>query len=477
MQRAKTTGESVFDPGPWLGDLDALIRAMSSHYANLDFAISARQMDLAALRVRTEARLRAAQSDEQARRAFGAFLRDFGDGHLSIDWTPNASARGAPAAAAGARAGPLCTRLGYEAHEPGGVNFARVGGFTPISDADSDDVPGAILVLPGGHKLGVLRIRLFAADAHPRLCERARTALGLADDTACDDDCANRVGDRVSDLLTAALERRATSLARAGVEAVAVDITGNGGGSNWVDAAVRVVTPVKLPASAMGAVRHEHWVKELGDRLHDLQADLAEHGDLSGKPIASAIDVLRAEMQEVATPCDKSALWQEGQPKPNCAMLVRVLPALPYAKPGELAGRSCADILFGASRYAYHEGVNTLPLVVLVDGGTASAAEDFAEQLQDHHAATVVGVTTVGAGCGYTNGGIPTVLPHSGAHVRIPDCARFRADGSNAVAGVTPDVVLPLLDRDSPFQRAKKVVAGLAAAWSRIVSPPRRGQR
>jgi hypothetical protein len=76
----------------------------------------------------------------------------------------------------------------------------------------------------------------------------------------------------------------------------------------------------------------------------------------------------------------------------------------------------------------------------------------------------------VGAGCGFTNGGIPTVLPRSGAHVRIPDCARLRADGTNAVAGVTPDVGLPLLDRDSPFQRATKVVAGLDAAWTKLVA-------
>jgi len=458
----------TFNPAPWVADLDALVVAISSHYANLDYAISARQMDLAALRTRTEARLRAAKSDEQAKRAFRSFLRAFGDGHLSIDWT--ASEPAAKTAAPAAPTGPLCARLGYEAGDPGGVDFARVTStFTPIQDGDSADIPGGVLVLPGGHRLGVLRIALFSGEPHPRLCEEARTALGLADDAICDDECANRLADEVSNRLTAALERRAKSLASAHVEAVLVDITGNGGGSDWVDAAVRVVTPVKLEQRATGAVRHEHWVKDLGDRLHDLKSDLAEHGDLPGHPIASAIDVLQAEIDEVKTPCDKSAIWQPGQAKPSCSQLVRVLPVIPYAKPGELAARPTRDLLFGPSRFAYHEGVNVLPLAVLVDGNTASAAEDFVELLQDHHAATIVGAPTVGAGCGYTNGGIPTVLPNSGARVRMPDCARFRADGSNAVAGVTPDVVLPLLDRDSPYQRAKKVIAGLGSAWGRIV--------
>jgi hypothetical protein len=57
----------------------------------------------------------------------------------------------------------------------------------------------------------------------------------------------------------------------------------------------------------------------------------------------------------------------------------------------------------------------------------------------------------------------------------MPDCVRTRADGSNAVAGVTPDVVLPLLDRDSPYQRTRKVTEGLAAAWKRIVGLKPRG--
>ena len=143
-----------------------------------------------------------------------------------------------------------------------------------------------------------------------------------------------------------------------------------------------------------------------------------------------------------------------------------VAPIITYAAPGEFAGRP--DVLYDASRYAYHEGANKLPLVVLVDGGTASAAEDFAETLQDQHAAIIAGSPTMGAGCGFTNGGIPTVLPRSGARVKLPDCARFRADGSNAVAGVAPDLVLPLLDRDSPWQRAAKITAGLDAAWRRL---------
>ncbi len=88
--------------------------------------------------------------------------------------------------------------------------------------------------------------------------------------------------------------------------------------------------------------------------------------------------------------------------------------------------------------------------------------------LTDNHAATIVGSLTLGCGCGFTNGGIPTTLPRSGAHVHVPDCARLRADGSNEASGIVPDVLLPFAGRDSPYQRAAKVAAGLEAAAKRL---------
>jgi hypothetical protein len=445
---------------------------MSSHYAGLDFAVNERRLDLWRVKQRAEQRLRAAHSVDEAHSAFRRFLNAFGDAHLAIDWKPDAGV--ASRGDGGAKTAGLCTRLGYEDHDRGGVDFTLAPGYTPVADADSKDFSGGFFALAGG-KLGIVRIDLFMEKMHPALCEAARSSLGLPDDAACDDECSDKLEVAVADRLTAALERRLRSLAKGGAQAIAVDITGNGGGSNWVDAAVRVVTPAKLDVRPMGAVRHPHWVKQLGDRIHGLEQDLAAHGDVEHGAIAAGLVKLRAALAQVQTPCDETALWIEGQPKPTCTQLVMVPPLIAYAKPGALVGRTGASALFGPSQYVYDEGVNTLPLAVLVDGGTGSAAEDFAATLQDHHAATILGAETVGAGCGYTNGGIPTVLPHSGARVSMPDCVRTRADGSNAVAGVTPDVVLPLLDRDSPYQRTRKVTEGLAAAWKRIVGLKPRG--
>jgi len=176
----------------------------------------------------------------------------------------------------------------------------------------------------------------------------------------------------------------------------------------------------------------------------------------------------RAAIDEAGAPCDRRALFDAGAGKPPCSGLVtgRMYTSglLPYAKPGSLDGWASADSLFLTRQFRYHEGASSLPLIVLVDGGTASASEEFASMLADNHAALIVGSITTGSGCGFTNGGIPTVLPRSNGHVKMSDCARLRADGSNEASGVVPDVLLPLASRDSPYQRATKVAAGLTIA-------------
>jgi hypothetical protein len=53
-----------------------------------------------------------------------------------------------------------------------------------------------------------------------------------------------------------------------------VDITGNGGGSDWADAATRIVTAPGLVAPRMSFIKHPHWAKEMGYRLADVESDL-----------------------------------------------------------------------------------------------------------------------------------------------------------------------------------------------------------
>jgi hypothetical protein len=75
-----------------------------------------------------------------------------------------------------------------------------------------------------------------------------------------------------------------------------------------------------------------------------------------------------------------------------------------------------------------------------------------------------VGARTAGAGCGYTNGGTPTTLNNTRAVLRLPDCVRFRADGSNEIDGVIPDVLVGMRAQDGSRFKAKLVEAKLPEA-------------
>jgi hypothetical protein len=82
-----------FDPKPWLEDFHQILSEMSAHYANLEWAVEDRKMDLPRLRLDTEAKVREATTENDARRSLDKFIASFGDGHLEIEW-PCASGLG-----------------------------------------------------------------------------------------------------------------------------------------------------------------------------------------------------------------------------------------------------------------------------------------------------------------------------------------------------------------------------------------------
>lgn len=68
----------------WLEDFAQLKREISDHYANLEWAVEHRGLDLKQLSERTETRLRQARHDQKAHEAVESCLSDFRDGHLII---------------------------------------------------------------------------------------------------------------------------------------------------------------------------------------------------------------------------------------------------------------------------------------------------------------------------------------------------------------------------------------------------------
>ena len=64
--------------------------------------------------------------------------------------------------------------------------------------------------------------------------------------------------------------------------------------------------------------------------------------------------------------------------------------------------------------------------------------------------------------------GIGLTLTNSKAVLEVPDCARFRADGSNEVMGIQPDVPVAFGAVDGPHLRAERFLAKLPEAVERL---------
>lgn len=467
-----------YDPRPWIEDLDALERHMDVSYANLEWIAERRDLDLASLDRGTRAAIAGAGSRRAAGRALGDFVAAFDDPHLRIERGPPAwlapvlrsggdeGSEAEPPAPfpADASGEDVCRSFGYRDDDHDfGFDVSALPGWTPLPDDGS--FPAGAFDLPGRGRVGLLRIAQFGEDRYLSACARAWDDEAPERTQPCGGDCLEAFRRRASDGLARQVAERVRKLREAGAELLVADVTGNGGGSEWVDPVTRIFTDRPLRAMRVTVVRHPRSVASVAGQLATVDSLLADStlAPESRGLLADARGRLAAVLFDLRTPCDRSALWSGRRPR--CSQTVTAptyaTGVFDWLPDGALANVDAPAEFYSPFGRDVPAGVWTGPLFVLVDRRSASATEALVAMLKDNGAATVIGERTFGAGCGYMDGGLPLELPNSGWVVRMPDCARFRIDGTNEIEGVEPDVSVPWSELGDG-ERARALVEALA---------------
>ena len=189
----------------------------------------------------------------------------------------------------------------------------------------------------------------------------------------------------------------------------------------------------------------EHTGEKLGEAIEKLFSEnegpmkgiVLDLRDDPGGLLTSSIGVSAAFL-----PKDKLVVYTEG--RTNDARMRM------YARPEFYARGPKGDYLTNVP-----ESAKTVPMVVLVNGGSASASEIVAGALQDHRRAVIMGTQTFG------KGSVQTILPlGNGTAIKLTTARYFTPSGQSIQAiGITPDIIVEdatITANNNPSLRTKE---------------------
>lgn len=233
----------IWNPAPWLADLEQIRMAIERNYPNRDWLTGEREVSLDRWFNCAADAIRQGSDDADARRALDSLIERFNDGHVELRWSRAASVGNptAPRMTPSARPDTIetfCAARGYDAEQVTPGTAASLPGYQPI---DGGGPFAAGIVQVGNHKVGVVRLGVFSPQGYPSLCEQAVASTQTAFDKPCNDACDDRVLTEAYALMTRDLMKTVETLQAADAQVLLVDLTRNGGGTEWTEAAARIL--------------------------------------------------------------------------------------------------------------------------------------------------------------------------------------------------------------------------------------------
>ena len=343
--------QPAFDAKPWQEDLEQAREAVATKYANLEWLVLEREINLESLFAEAKTSINSASDADDARAAFDRLARQFGDGHVRFKWPQGASTSGTPLA--------NCQALGYELRMRGVPLATHVPGYTALSAGPESVFPTGAIQL-SNRKVGVIKIGLFSPQAYPELCAAAIADLHIEPNAPCDDACSRRIDTWAVNRMSYDLANQLRAIKASGAEILLLDIANNGGGSDWAEAAARMVTSVGLRSERMGFVRGPHWVRDFSEMETDLRSAMKGATTSDRKELAKLADAVAARRREANTPCDSAPLWRGA--RPACSWLGEGFYSsglLPSGDIQSIRNKAWPHFVFSPARYPVTEGVWT----------------------------------------------------------------------------------------------------------------------
>ncbi|MCB0377898.1 MAG: hypothetical protein KDD33_05335 [Bdellovibrionales bacterium] len=434
-QKDESKGQELcskhFSPTPYLEDFEALKTHISKSYANLEYLLKHYQIDPYELNKQTISEIKAAKNERQAIDALKGFVKKFHDGHFKLrepknDKSDRTNDNKKLPISKTTPAEKACTSLDFTWDKDYGFRFPIAG----VTVKDRGGVEFPYLVFEGNkRRIGIVRVSDFRTTVYPKICigswEKYKTKFESSCDEKCQDDFIHSfMREAIVNQFYKSLEK----VRAAKVDALVVDVTNNGGGTDWVEDITALTTTKPIVCGKSGFVKHPHHVNHFKEMLQDIKSNSPN----DKQKISDMEEAIKIASQI----CDRTPIWTEKDYKLNCSLV------------GFRRGDQCKY------EELRHEGKKKYggKLFLLVNHNTASAAEDIVARHLDSKTATLIGSRTYGAGCGYMNGGIRFQLPNTGLDVRVPDCVRVRADGTNEVIGIEPSIHLDMKQmKDAAF--------------------------